>query len=145
MGEITEFTSRKGTISCNAGGVYRFVTNLDNFRQFIPEGTISGWHSDADSCRFEVNSIGSVNIRLTLKQPNSRVVYSGEALQNNSFSIDLDITGTGESSSVASLVLRTETNPLMKMIIAKPASQFLEMMISEMEGFRGWDLQGEQT
>ena len=138
MSEITEFRSREGIVTCNARDIYLFVTNMENFRQFIPGDTISGWISDADSCRFEVNSIGSVSIKLTEKEPYSRVIYNGEALSNNSFSIHLDIRGRDEESSVTGLVLKAEMDPLMKMIITKPAAQFLEMLVSEMEKFRGW-------
>lgn len=138
MSEITEFRSRNGIVSCNAKDVYLFVTNIENFKQFIPGDTISEWSSDVDSCRFKVNGIGSVNIKLSEKEPYSKVVYTGEALQKNNFTIHLDISGKDEESSVAGLVLRAEMDPFMKMIITKPAERFLELLVSEMEKFSGW-------
>jgi len=145
MSEITEFRSRKGIVSCNAKDVYLFVTNIENFRQFIPSDTVSEWISDDDSCRFQVNGIGTVNIMLSEKVPYSKVVYKGEALQKNNFSIHLDISGKDEESSVAGLVLKAEMDPFMKMIITKPAERFLELLVSEMEKFRNWGQTNEKA
>ncbi len=37
------------------------------------------------------------------------------------------------------VTLSADLNPMMKMVAAKPISQFLELLISEMEAFNGWN------
>ena len=36
------------------------------------------------------------------------------------------------------VILSADLNPMMKMMAAKPIRQFLEMLVHEMENFRGW-------
>ena len=36
------------------------------------------------------------------------------------------------------VTLSADLNPMMKMMASKPIGQFLEMLINEMESFRGW-------
>ncbi len=53
-------------MSCTAREVFDFVSDIRNFRQFIPDGAITDWHSDRDTCSFKVSMAGTVNVRLTL-------------------------------------------------------------------------------
>ena len=36
------------------------------------------------------------------------------------------------------VILEAELNPMLKMVANKPIIQFLEMLIREMENFKGW-------
>jgi len=56
------------------------------------------------------------------------------------FSLTLNFSdGSGNLANVRA-VLNADLNPVMKMIAAKPISQFLEMLINEMERFRDWKI-----
>ena len=138
MSDSTEFRSRRGKLACSARDLWLFATDIKNFSRFVPGDTVSNWKSDGESCSFEVAPLGSVSVMLNEKVPFSRVVYAGDVLQRNSFTLLLDILDTDNDSSEVDITLRADLNPLMKMIISKPADQFLEMLIGEMEKFRDW-------
>jgi carbon monoxide dehydrogenase subunit G len=139
MSDISHFESREGKVICNAEKAFRFVTDIRNFEQFIPPGTITNWQSEKESCSFEVAMIGTINLRISDKVIYKKVEYTGDALKMNEFSISLDITGEGEASAKVKLSLRADLNPMLKIMAAKPIDQFLEIMIKEMENFNGWD------
>jgi len=138
MLHISNFESRSGKVSCSAEEVFGFVTDIRNFERFVPRGTINDWHAEKESCSFSVSMLGTVSLRLAGKEMYNKVVYAGDALKKNDFTLELNISGIGENPVKVKVLLNAELNPMMKMIATKPISQFLEMLISEMEKFREW-------
>ena len=82
--------------------------------------------------------LGTVSVRLAEKEMCKRVVFKGDALKKNDFELVLNITDNAGQPAEVKVHLNAELNPMMKMIAAKPIEQFLEMLISEMEKFKGW-------
>jgi carbon monoxide dehydrogenase subunit G len=138
MSDISVFESRTGTLSCTSEEVYNFVTDIRNLGQFIPDGTITHWQAESDSCSFSVSVAGVISVRITRKEPFSRVYYNGDALKKNDFSIVLNITNGKSDTAEVKILLEAELNPMLRMMASKPIVQFLEMLINEMEKFREW-------
>ncbi len=135
MASISEFESRTGQIACTQKEAFGFFTDIRNFNRFIQAGTILNWHSDAESCSFEVGQLGKVNLKITEKDPFGRVVFSGDALQQTEFNITLHINENGIGSSKVKVGMKAEMNPLLKVVAARPIEIFLEKLIGEMERF----------
>jgi carbon monoxide dehydrogenase subunit G len=143
MDDMSYFESRSGKLTCSAEEVFNFVTDIRNFEQFIPKGTINNWQAERESCNFSVSMIGTVSFRLAEKEMYNKVVFTGDALKKNDFSLILHISGNGEDQVEVKVSLNAELNPVLKMMAAKPIGQFLESLINEMERFRGWkDIKG---
>jgi len=138
MADISNFESRTGTVTCSAEEAYHFVTDVRNFEQFIPEGSISNLVTGKESCSFNVGGIGNVSFRLTEKREFSRIVFEGDALSKEDFRLILNIFGDGPTPVNVKVSVEAKLNPMIRMIAQKPLTQFLEMLISEMEKFRGW-------
>ncbi|MBK7133316.1 MAG: hypothetical protein IPH69_10990 [Bacteroidales bacterium] len=138
MSDISYFESRKGNLTCSAQECFNFTTDLRHFEGLIPNNTINNWKAEKESCSFTVSMLGTVSVRLTDKEMYKRVVYKGDALKKNDFELVLNISGDGAQPAEVKVILNAELNPMMKMIAAKPIEQFLEMLINEMEKFKGW-------
>lgn len=138
MTNLSYFESRLGKVACNAEEVFAFVTDIRNFEQFIPKGAISNWKAEKESCSFNVSMLGTVNVKLADKEKFKKVVFTGDALMKNDFSLILDISDNLNNPADVRVKLNADLNPMMKMMAAKPIGQFLEMLISEMESFTGW-------
>jgi hypothetical protein len=139
MDNLSNFESRSGKLSANAETVFAFVTDLRNFERFAPKGTINNWIAEKESCSFSVSMVGIVTVRISEKQQFSKVIYNGDALKKNDFSLILHITDNLMQPAYVRVVLSADLNPVMKMMVSKPIVQFLEMLIKEMENFREWD------
>jgi hypothetical protein len=138
MSDISVYESRTGTLSCTSAEVYDFVTDIRNFGQFIPDGTITHWQAEKDSCSFSVSVVGVISVRITGREPYNKVIFDGDALKKNDFSLTLNIINGKSDSAEVKILLEAELNPMLKMLASKPIVQFLEILISEMEKFRGW-------
>jgi carbon monoxide dehydrogenase subunit G len=138
MPDISEFKSRTGKLNCTPPEIFDFVTDIRNFRQFVPEGTIDDLQVGIDSCSFNISPLGNVSFSLSEKKPHNRVVYKGTVFQSNDFSLVLYIKENSSGRAEVNLNLAAHLNPLLKMMAAKPIGNFLEKMIEEMEKFSGW-------
>ena len=138
MTDLSYFESRTGKLTCSAEEIFDFVTNIRNFEQFIPKGNINNWKADKESCSFSVSMLGTVSVRLAEKEKCNKVVFMGDALKKNDFSLTLDISDNLNKTVDVKVKLSADLNPMMKMMATKPIGQFLEMLINEMENFRGW-------
>jgi hypothetical protein len=138
MSDLTYFESRYGKLTCTAEEVYNIVTDIRNFEVFIPQGSINNWQAEKESCSFRVSMVGTVSIRLVEKEKYSKVVFKGDALGKNDFLLTLNIFGKGQDPAEVRVLLNADLNPILKKMAAKPISQFLEILIVEMEGFKGW-------
>ena len=138
MADISQFKSRMGNINASAEDIFSFVTDIRNFERFAPAGTINNWQAEQESCSFSVAMLGTVSFRIAEKVSNSRVVFEGDALKKNDFTIILNISETGSKTSEVRVNLEADLNPMMKMMAVNPINQFLEMLVKEMEAFKGW-------
>jgi carbon monoxide dehydrogenase subunit G len=143
MDDMSYFESRPGKLTYTAKDVFNFVTDIRNFEQFIPEGAINNWQAERESCSFSVPMLGTVSFRLAEKEMYNKVIFEGDALKKNDFSLVLHISGNSEDRTEVRVSLNADLNPVLKMMAAKPIGQFLESLINEMERFRDWnDIKG---
>jgi hypothetical protein len=138
MSELSYFESRSGKLSCSGKDLFAFVTDIRNFEVFIPQENITNWQAERESCSFQVSMVGTVSVRLAEKEMYNKVVFKGDALKKNDFLLTLYIFGHEEDPAEVKVSLSAELNPILKKMAAKPISQFLEILIAEMEGFKGW-------
>ena len=138
MSDFSNYESRSGSLSCTPKEVFDFVTDIRNFEQFIPDGTINNWQSGKDACSFSVSMIGTVSLRIEKKEPYDKVIFSGDALKKNDFLLIMNILENSNNKAEVKVLLEAELNPMLKMMANKPILQFLEMLIREMENFKGW-------
>ena len=138
MTDLSYFESRTGKLSCSAEEGFTFITDLRNFERFAPKGTINNWKAEKEFCSFSVSMLGTVTVVLAEKEKYSKVIFKGDALKKNDFSLRLDISDNLKNPANVRLMLSAELNGMMKMLAAKPIDQFLGKLIDEMENFRGW-------
>jgi hypothetical protein len=138
MTDLSYFTSRSGKLTCNVEVFFAFVTDLRNFERFIPEGSITNWKAEKESCSFNVSMLGNVAVRVAEKEEYKKVVFNGDALKSNDFLLTVDISENHNKQAEVKIMLSVDLNQMMKMMASKPISQFLEVLINEMERFNDW-------
>jgi hypothetical protein len=138
MSDLSHYESRTGNLSCSPREVFDFVTDIRNFEQFIPAGTINNWQSEKDTCSFTLSMIGKISVRIEQKEPYKNVIFSGDALKKNDFSLALRINDHPDKTAEVKVLLDAELNPMLKMLANKPITRFLEILIGEMENFKEW-------
>jgi len=139
VSEASTFESRIGKVACDADTFYSFITDIRNFRRFIPDGAASNLIIEKESCSFSVSMLGNVKVHISEKLRAEKVVFSGNALQVNDFQLIIIIFKPGIGSTDIQIILSADMNPFLKMVAAEPINKLLEASIVEMEKFRDWN------
>lgn len=143
MPDLSLFESRIGKLTCTPSELFSFVTDIRNFERFIPDGTVKDLSIEKESCTFQVASVGQINMKLSEKNPFSRVAYTGTVLKTNDFTLFADINPGPEEKAEVVLKLEAGLNPLLKMMVSPHVARLLDKLIDEMENFREWNVTTE--
>lgn len=138
MTNLSTYQSRSGNLSCTPEEFYSFITDIRNFEQFIPEGTVKNWRASTESCNFYVSPLGEILMKIKGKTPFTQVTFEGNAFQNNEFLIEVSISGNMENFAQTRLTFLADLNPVLKMMASAYIERFLETLMDEMEKFRKW-------
>jgi len=138
MSDISYYESRPGKLSCGPEDAFTFITDLRNFGRFVREGTITNWKADKDTCSFSMSMIGTVSVRVFEKVAFSKVIFQGDALSKNDFTINVYLSSDSGQPADVKLSVSATLNPVMKMMADKPVRQFLEILMNEIENFNDW-------
>ncbi|MCU0361906.1 MAG: hypothetical protein MUE32_00990 [Bacteroidales bacterium] len=138
MAYNTSFGSRTGKVTCSDKDVFTFASDIRNFGQFVPEGTVTNFAAEKDSCSFSVSMIGTVSVRIASKTEFSSVIFEGDALNKEDFRLSLEISGESAQSACVKVTVDADLNPMLKIVASRPLERFLEILIEKMESFRGW-------
>ncbi len=65
---MTKYEGPIKNIDSTPEKVYSYISNFDNFENIIPKEHIKEWESDGDSCRFKVDKIGNVGLKIVDKE-----------------------------------------------------------------------------
>ena len=138
MEDTSTFESRKGLIRYKPEVVFNFVADIRNLERFIPENTVTDLVTDNNSCSFRVGMLGRVDVKIDEKIPCSKIVYSGNLLQSNNFTLNLFLDEKDPGNTQAYILINSVMNPMLRMMAAEPVKRFLETLVTEMENFTGW-------
>ena len=139
MGDKTTFESRTGKVARDCETIYRFVTDMRNFKRFIPSDTIHNWRSTTRECSFEVSPLGKAKLAIVDSEENSMVKYCGDGLNGTEFFLWVQMKEVAGGDSRVKLTIKADLNPVIRMMAAKPIGDFLEKLITGVENFKEWD------
>ena len=129
---MTTFKSPDVTINKSAEDFFNKISNLNNLKEIMPS-TIKDFESTESTCSFKMKGMPALNLELKEKIPFSRISLTAKGSQVP-FSLDCIITEKGKQCQ-ASLEINAELNMMMKMMIEKPLTQFLNVLASKMTDF----------
>lgn len=124
---------------CGDTDLYEFLTDMRNFKDVLPSGMLSDWKATADKCSFRVEKAGRVNVSLKEALPHTMVSYTAENLFTGSLSLQVVIESLTPRSSRLYVTAGLHMNPFVRMLIGESAPQYLDMLISMIENYDGFD------
>ena len=85
MSDLSNYESRTGKLTCKPEEVFDFVTDIRNFSQFVPDGSIKELEIGRESCSFNVPPLGNIKMYLYEKEHENKVVYNGNVFHQMNF------------------------------------------------------------
>jgi carbon monoxide dehydrogenase subunit G len=129
----TKFESRVGKVNASDDRVFAFLSDFNNFRQFIPSDKVENFESSPDHCNFSIPGMGNLNLRVVEKEPFKTIKVSGEGMVNQQFFLWLQLKPIDPAETHVKLTLKADVNPMVKMMVSKPVQNFLDKLVDALE------------
>ena len=126
------FTSPEVIVNRSAEDFFIKIGDLNNIKEIMPS-SIKNFESTETTCSFKIKGMPALNLELVEKTPFSKISLTTKGSQVP-FSLDCFITEKGNQCQ-ARLEINAELNMMMKMMVEKPLTQFLNVISSKMEQF----------
>ena len=125
---MTTFKSPIILVNQSAEDFFNKIGDLNNLKDVMPS-SIKDFESTNNTCSFKMKGIPHLNLEIVEKSPFSKLSLISKNSQIP-FSLDCIITRKGEQCQVG-LEINIELNMMMKMMVEKPLTQFLDALSSK--------------
>ena len=119
---MTEFTSEIKTIPYSEAKVFEVLSdmsNLERFREKIPEDKIKDFSFDTDSCSFSVNPVGKVHFRIIEREPFKTIKLTVDQVPLD-VNMWIQLKETEPGVTKMKLTVKAALNPFLKPMLSKP-------------------------
>jgi carbon monoxide dehydrogenase subunit G len=139
---MTTFKSNDKEINASRKDVYGFVSDINNFMALVPEGKVRDFEAEKDSCRFTVDGLGQVGVRIASSEPENSIMFESEGSVPFNFNVLVDLREKDEGTTIMKIILNADLNMMMKALARKPLKEGVEVIASELADHmngREWD------
>jgi carbon monoxide dehydrogenase subunit G len=127
--------SRIGKVVNNDDKVYQFISNFNNFKNFIPADKVSDFESTEDTCNFSVPGIGKAGLRIIEKDPNKLIKITNDETTPLQFNLWIQLKQVAEKDTRVKVTIKPEVNMMMQAVVKKPLKEFVDKLIDQIETF----------
>jgi len=119
--------SNKVTTSKSQQEMYNFLTNVENYKQVMPQSLEKFQVTGENSFLFSLK--GMPQIELEIKETREpELVVLGSTSDKFDFTIDLVIEPLGQEQSDVQLLFNGKFNAMMAMMVKSPLKKFIETL-----------------
>ncbi|RYE04768.1 MAG: SRPBCC family protein [Sphingobacteriaceae bacterium] len=110
-------------INAPAASVYRFLADLNNHQQLMPENVI-GWTSTQDEARFQIQNMAKLVLKMTSRNPAEIII---NAVENPPFPLELKwAVKEASAQTEVSFTISADMNMMMKMLAKTPLQKLAD-------------------
>ena len=129
---MTTFKSPEVIANKSAEDFFNKIGDLNNLKEIMPS-QIENYESTETTCSFKMQGMPRLALEIAEKTEFSKISLTAKGSQIP-FSLDCFITEKGEECQVR-LEINAELNMMMKMMVEKPLTQFLDVLASKIQDF----------
>ena len=127
---MTTFESATKKAECNDTEIFGLLSDLNNIEKIkdkIPQDKIKDLEFDADSCRFTVDMVGQIGLRIIEREPFKTIKFVADQSPVN-FNLWIQLKQVEENDTRIKITVKADLNPMMKMIASKPMETFVDKL-----------------
>lgn len=126
---VSKYVSEVKVINHHQETVYAFLSDFNHLGQFfnentlslisrqIPNGKIDDVHTDADSCRFTISSMGEAGFRIIEREPFKMIKITGEGKIPLELLLWIQILPVSDQQCKIRLTIHATMNMMVKMVV----------------------------
>ena len=97
---------------------------------------VTDWKSSPDECTFVINGMASLGMKITERKPHELItIVSHGGKIPFTFTLLAKITPNGPHCK-GQLIFESDMNPMMKMMVQKPLTNFFNLLSSKMKDIK---------
>ena len=127
--------SKIGKIESTDERIYNFLTDFNNFKEFIPSDKLQNWQADESSCRFSINPIGETGVKIIEKQPFKLIKLTGIEDSKFDFKLWVQLKQLQENDTRIKLTLEADLNPMFQTMAKKPLQEFIDKLVEQLSKY----------
>ena len=127
---MVTFKSPEVIINRTAESFFKKIEDLNNLKEIMPS-EVDEFSSDKNTCSFKMKGMPKIELQIAEKIEYSKISLIAKGSQVP-FSLHCYITDKKEQCQ-ARLEINAELNMMMKMMVEKPLTQFLNLLASKMQ------------
>ena len=124
----TTFESQVKQVSYPAETIFSLLCDFNNFADVMQNERIKNWQSTSDTCRFTIEGVGELGLRIVEREPFSTLKYTADGKTPFNFYLWVQIKEAALNDSYIKLTIKADMNPMLKMVASQPIQKFLDML-----------------
>lgn len=129
---MTKIQSEKVEINNSVENVFNFLSNFNNFEKLMPE-QVSNWSSNENECAFTISGMATIGMKIVEKTPYSAIKISSSGKVPFNFELFIFLNELGPKKSQGQLIFEAQLNPMLKMMVEKPLSNFFNILAQKLK------------
>ena len=125
--------SRIGIIKESDEKIFQFLADFNQFESLIPADKIKDFESSGDTCRFTVEGIGELGLKIIEKNPHNLIKIGSDETTPFEFLMWIQIKELVERDSRMRITVEVKINPVMAAMVKKPLKTFVDTLIDQAE------------
>lgn len=130
---MTKIESRIGKIEEQDEKIFQFLTSFKNFEKLIPQDKVNNWEATDENCRFSIDGIGEVGLKIIDKEPFTVIKYAGDNLANVDFNLWIQLKQVADLDTHVKITFKADLNPMLTMVAKKPLQEFVNLLVDKLE------------
>ncbi len=123
--------SQAVTINKSDEEIFNFISNFTNFANLMPQ-QVQDVKITQDSCSFSMQGMPLIKLKIYEKTPFSSVKMKAED-GKLPFTLSCSLESVNETQCIVQFHFEAELNPMMKMMVAKPLGNFLNLLSEKLK------------
>ena len=127
---MTRIESQQVVVNKSAEEIYSFISNFNNFNQLMPS-SVQDLETTEETCSFSIKGMPTIRLKIGNKTPFTHVSMIADGGQIE-FSLNCSLKADGDNCK-AQLFFEAELNMMMKMMVEKPLTNFLNILVDRLK------------
>ena len=123
--------SQAVTINKSDEEIFNFISDFTNFATLMPP-QVQDVKITQDSCSFSIQGMPTINLKIYERTPFSSVKMKAED-GKLPFTLACSLESVNETQCIAQFHFEAGLNPMMKMMVAKPLGNFLNLLSKKLK------------
>ncbi|MCB0482146.1 MAG: hypothetical protein KDC83_11980 [Flavobacteriales bacterium] len=128
---MATLTSNKVAVNATPEVVYKFISNLNNIEQLLPQDRVVNWDSTNDTCSFTIKGLAGISMKLGICEPYTNVHLDSYGKNPFDFTLNVHISET-ETGCEAQIVFDGNMNFMLQTLASTPLTNLFNMMTKKL-------------